>query len=77
MMNEHYLTRIFDKKVQAKLQIAGAVCIVGAKAVGKTKTAEHFTVSQIYLKENAAILKQVNLNNEIALNGEYPRLIDE
>jgi hypothetical protein len=76
-MKNAYSPRIFDQKVMSKLKISGAVCIVGAKAVGKTKTGEHFTTSQIYLKENAGILKQVDLNNEIALNGEYPRLIDE
>jgi hypothetical protein len=38
---------------------------------------QNFTKSQIYFKQNETTLQQVKLDNSIALNGKFPRLIDE
>ncbi|MDR3329769.1 MAG: DUF4143 domain-containing protein [Mycoplasmataceae bacterium] len=76
-MNKKYKSRLLDKLITNKLQINGGVSILGPKSVGKTWMGENFSKSQIYLKRNSTILKQVEVNNDIALNGIYPRLIDE
>lgn len=75
-----YRARIADKLLYDKLQGMGAVLVEGAKWCGKTTTAEHLAGSVLYMdspKERKTNMKMVEMNPEILLQGETPRLIDE
>jgi flagellar biosynthesis GTPase FlhF len=72
-----YINRIAEENVRNKLKFNGAINIVGAKGVGKTELAKHFVKSKIMLKEGSQVVDLIKTNNNIALDGEYPRLIDE
>lgn len=77
---KEYRARIADKLLYDKLQGMGAVLVEGAKWCGKTTTAEHLAGSVLYMdspKERKTNLKMVEMNPEILLQGETPRLIDE
>jgi predicted AAA+ superfamily ATPase len=79
-MNNVYLPRIADKKLELALQSSGAVLIVGPKWCGKTETAKQFAKSTLYMQhpdfaEN--YLKMASLKPSELLEGETPRLIDE
>lgn len=80
MENKEYKERIIDKKIKEYLEIFGAVCIEGPKYVGKTWTGSHLSNSKIdlSLSENNFHNKNLALiNNDLVLDGENPRLIDE
>ncbi len=73
---KEYKKRLIDEKLDIYLQVFGAISIEGPKWCGKTTTAEQRMKSNIRLsdpnqRENALI------DLDYALNGEYPRLIDE
>lgn len=80
MKNDEYKPRIADELLKRKLKGKGAVLIEGAKWCGKTSTAEQQANSIVYMSDPNlvnAYLNYVDLNPEIILDGNTPRLIDE
>ena len=75
-----YKKRIIDELLKKYLTLFGAVCLQGPKWCGKTWTALYHSNSAIMLgdpSKNFQTKELVNLDFDIALNGAYPRLIDE
>lgn|GEM_PF-6634966 len=50
-MDDKYLPRIADKKLELSLNTSGAVLIVGPKWCGKTRTAEEISKSVLYMQD--------------------------
>lgn len=76
----HYRYRIADKILENKLKGMGAVLVEGAKWCGKTTTAEQQAKSILYMdqpKDRAMNLQLAQINPDLLLNGDTPRLIDE
>lgn len=76
----NYRSRTIDKLLQAHLKAFGAVCLVGAKGVGKTTTCQIFARSEDRLQnhpDKAALTETIKANPKIFLTGEKPHLIDE
>ena len=48
-MTDVYLTRYLDNIVTKRLEMIGAIVIVGPKWCGKTTTAKQFAKSELYL----------------------------
>ena len=77
---ENYRKRIVDKILKKKLKGKGAVLIQGPKWCGKTTTAEQISKSILYMSkpdEKEQNLTLAEINPELLLQGEVPRLIDE
>ena len=75
-----YLNRITDKLLQDKMNVFGAVNIIGPKGCGKTTTGKHFSKSFIeFQDENKRdnYLLIANTQPSDLLIGEKPRLFDE
>ncbi len=75
-----YRKRIADEILQKKLRSKGAVLIQGPKWSGKTTTAEQAAKSCIYINDPKQIKRNIimaDMDPEILLEGENPRLIDE
>lgn len=80
MNYEKYRPRLIDRKVEEHLASFGAVCIEGAKWCGKTWTSNHHCKSKIFIGDPAGNFqnrKLAELNPELVLSGENPRMIDE
>ncbi|MBR2254439.1 MAG: ATP-binding protein [Candidatus Methanomethylophilaceae archaeon] len=78
--NERYLPRVVDDMVAEMLAVSGAVHVKGPKYCGKTWTSKHHCKSyyQLDLPDgDYRNLKLARIDQKYALNGEYPRLIDE
>lgn len=76
----HYRHRIADRLLENKLKGMGAVLVEGAKWCGKTTTAEQQAKSILYMdqpKDRATNLQLAQINPDLLLNGDTPRLIDE
>lgn len=79
-MNNGYLPRIADKKMDLALKSSGAVLIAGPKWCGKTETAKQFAKSILFMQHpdfSDNYLKMASLKPSELLEGETPRLIDE
>lgn len=76
-LQDNYLPRLIDNKLQTYLETFGAVLLEGPKWVGKTMTSMQFAKSSIMLEENKQILELALLSPQLALSGANPRLIDE
>lgn len=77
---KEYKLRIADRVLTKKLAGKGAVLIEGPKWCGKTTTAEQIAKSILYLSDPATKnqnLLMADINPQILLQGETPRLIDE
>jgi len=77
---ENYRKRIVDEILKKKLKGKGAVLIQGPKWCGKTTTAEQISKSILYMSkpdEKEQNLTLAEINPELLLQGEVPRLIDE
>ena len=77
---ENYKKRIVDEILKKKLKGKGAVLIQGPKWCGKTTTAEQISKSILYMSkpdEKEQNLTLAEINPELLLQGEVPRLIDE
>lgn len=75
-----YKNRIADQILEKKLKGKGAVLIQGPKWCGKTTTAEQISKSILYMAksdEKEQNLTMVEINPNLLLQGEVPRLIDE
>jgi len=80
MENERYLPRLIDGMVDETLAISGAVHMKGPKYCGKTWTSKYHCSSYYQLDlpdEDYRNLRLARVDLSYALNGEYPRLIDE
>lgn len=75
-----YRNRIVDSILEKKLKGIGAVLIEGTKGVGKTTTSLRFAKSIIVMTEPKTAkdnLLLADINPELLLEGDTPRLIDE
>lgn len=80
MENKDYKNRLIDKKIEKYLKAFGAICIEGPKWCGKTWTSLNFSNSVFMLANpegNFNNKKIAELNPSLALDGTFPRLIDE
>ncbi len=80
MVDNEYISRVIDKKIEAYLMTFKAVSIEGPKWCGKTKTSMQFAKSVYNLgdyHDNFAALRMAKLDISQALKGETPHLIDE
>lgn len=73
----HYRPRIVEQRIQGRFRTHGAVLIAGAKAVGKTTTAQTFAASQVRLDQDRPALEAARTDPRLVLEGATPRLIDE
>ncbi|NLW53960.1 MAG: ATP-binding protein [Clostridiaceae bacterium] len=75
-----YLPRVADKLLDERLDAKGAILIEGPKWCGKTTTAKEFSNSLLSM-DQPDMTKQyqdmAEINPQILLEGETPRLIDE
>ena len=77
---QEYTPRITDRILSRKLQGKGAVLIEGAKWCGKTTTAAQQARSIVYIQDPAKVkqnIEMADINPQMLLQGETPRLIDE
>ena len=77
---KEYKKRIADDLLKRKLKGKGAVLIQGPKWCGKTTTAEQIASSILYManpEEKEQNLTLADLNPNLLLKGDVPRLIDE
>ena len=77
---EGYKKRVADELLERKLKSKGAVLIEGAKWCGKTTTAEQSANSVLYMNEPSRMQQNLilaDMDPEVLLEGETPRLIDE
>jgi len=75
-----YRERIIDSLIQEHLKTFAAICIEGPKWCGKTWTALNNSKSVIYIgdpKNNFQNRTLAEINPELVLEGNFPRLIDE
>jgi len=73
---EGYKLRLLDEKLDAMLQVFGAVQIDGPKWCGKTWTAKTHAKSEVIL-DNDQVKPLVEADHALALIGDKPHLIDE
>jgi predicted AAA+ superfamily ATPase len=79
-VKKKYLKRIVDKKLDSLLESSGAVLIKGPKWCGKTRTAEEWAASAVYLQDidqKEYYSEMLQTKPSVLLEGETPRLIDE
>lgn len=77
---EGYSPRILDELLKEELDAMGAIVLEGAKACGKTTTAEQASGSVIYMDDPVRrdqYLQMVETDIRYILSGPTPRLIDE
>ena len=77
---KEYKRRIADEILERKLKGKGAVLIQGPKWCGKTTTAEQISKSILYManpEEKEQNITLADINPNLLLNGDVPRLIDE
>lgn len=75
-----YMNRIADKVLKERLEEKGAILLEGAKWCGKTTTAEQQSGSVIYMqnpKNRKQNIQLAEINPDLILQGDTPRLIDE
>lgn len=80
MKLENYKDRIIDKKIDLYLETFGAILVEGPKWCGKTWTSKHHSNSQFLLADPSGDFnnkKIAQLNPDMVLDGDFPRLIDE
>lgn len=77
---ELYRPRIIDRILREELEAMGAVLLEGAKACGKTSSAEQAANSVIYMDDPVKrnqYLQMVDTDISFILDGASPKLIDE
>jgi predicted AAA+ superfamily ATPase len=72
-----YLSRLVDDQLTRGLRSAGAVVLEGPKACGKTTTARQQAASLVRLDASPQLRAAGQVDPELLLAGETPRLIDE
>ena len=76
----NYKNRIIDKKIDEYLKLFGAICVEGPKWCGKTWTSLYHSKSSFLIADPSNDFqnrKLANLSMQVALEGEFPHLIDE
>ena len=79
-MKTNYYPRIVDDILKLKLEIFGAIHVVGPKWCGKTTTAEHNAKSSLKLQafaDKESLIQTAKIMPQVLLEGPKPRLIDE
>ena len=80
ILMKDYLPRYLDNIIEERLNMIGAIVIVGPKWCGKTTTAKKFAKSVLQLQDPDNIDSYMELSSfkpSKLLEGEKPRLIDE
>ena len=80
LRKDGYVQRIADERLEKMLNSFGAVCIEGPKWCGKTWTGLNHSNSVIYINDpsgNFQNRRLAEIDPELILKGEGPRLIDE
>ncbi|MDD5865923.1 MAG: DUF4143 domain-containing protein [bacterium] len=75
-----YKKRIIDETIKKKLRAKGAVLVEGPKWCGKTTSCEQISKSKLYMSDPSQKNQNIllaQMNPELLLEGETPRLIDE
>lgn len=72
-----YQPRIVDDELAKHLGAIGAVVIEGPKATGKTETARQVAASEVRFDVDDAARQAAELDPELVLEGDVPRLLDE
>ena len=72
-----YVSRIADNELKSKLAAASTVLIEGPKACGKTATANQVAKSKVYFDIDANARQACEIDPDLVLNGDNPRLFDE
>lgn len=72
-----YLPRLVDAELQDALKSAGFVLIEGPKACGKTETARRAAASEVLLDIDQNARAAIEIDPDLVLAGDAPRLIDE
>lgn len=75
-MVKDYYERLAEKALRNNLDSSGCVLVKGPKFCGKSTMCERYAKSVIALKTNS-VIKLIESDPKIALNGEAPHLIDE
>ena len=78
--NIEYFPRISDRLLDRKLHTAGAVLVTGCKWCGKTRSAEQFAKSVVYMQDpdrSSTYLAMADTKPSLLLSGAEPHLIDE
>ena len=73
----NYLPRVADAQLESRLRAVGAVVIEGLKSCGKTATARQFAASEVLLDAEPDAARAVEVDPQIVLDGDTPRLLDE
>ena len=76
LKNDKYRPRLIDEHIETLLSVFGAVQIDGPKYCGKTWTARAHANSEIRL-DNRESRSLAAADPNLAIRGEFPRLIDE
>ena len=79
-MENKYLKRVIDDILEERLEMIGAIVIVGPKWCGKTTTAQQQAKSVLKLQDpdkSKSYLELAEIKPSKLLEGETPRLIDE
>lgn len=79
-MKNKYLKRVIDDILEERLEMIGAIVIVGPKWCGKTTTAEQHAKSVLKLQDpdkSKSYLELAEIKPSALLKGKTPRLIDE
>lgn len=77
---DKYMNRIIDDRIKDNLKIFGAVCIEGPKWCGKTWTSMKHSNSVVFIGDPSGNFQNrslAQLDPNLILKGEIPRLIDE
>lgn len=74
---KRYIPRLIDQELANALKIAGAVLIRGPKACGKSETAKQQAASVLQVDRDPQVPNIMNIDPNILLSGNTPRLIDE
>ncbi|MDD2599836.1 MAG: DUF4143 domain-containing protein [Kiritimatiellae bacterium] len=72
-----YYPRIADAVLTKGLTSSGAVLIEGAKGCGKTETATRTAKSDVHFDTDPDVAIKMDIDPNLVLNGEAPRLLDE
>jgi predicted AAA+ superfamily ATPase len=72
-----YAARIADAELKERLRYMGAVLVEGPKACGKTETARQIAKSEVRLDVDRRSRETAELDPQLILDGEAPRLLDE
>jgi predicted AAA+ superfamily ATPase len=72
-----YVERVADSELEGRLGYAGAVLVEGPKACGKTETARQHAGSEVLLDVDIEARQAAELDPQLILDGETPRLLDE